>query len=146
MLWIVLVVVLLNLITVIFLVTRYLSEVREIQKLQNEITNQNSSTSSLSQNYSELLKINDKITTMLGTKDPLAFQAVQGMSNNGNSYATVEYVDPSDEAEARRVNDLTRPGRNTSEQDDELPDEHIQSEWNSWDDPSFIARTIAEGS
>jgi hypothetical protein len=100
--------------------------------------------SSQSENYSKLLQINDKITTMLGTKDPLAFQTVQA-TMQGADYTSVEYVDPSDEAEVRRLNDLAKPGNDSTEQDDELPIESIQTEWNSFDDPAYIARSIAEG-
>ena len=111
----------------------------QIQIITKSIYNQK-------QNYSELLRINDKITTMLGTKDPLAFQAVQAVNLSANDAYSVEYVDPSDEAEARRVHDLTGSGLNSAGQDDELPDEYVQSQWNSWDDPEFVARSIAEGS
>jgi hypothetical protein len=63
----------------------------------------------MKEHISNLQKMNDKMTTMLGTKGPLEYQAVQAMENV-DAYATVDYVDPSDEAEVRRVNDLTRTG------------------------------------
>lgn len=82
---------------------------------------------------------------MLGTKDPLAYQAVQAMGNV-NQYDNIDYVDPSDEAEVRRVNDLTRlAGTNTAGQNDEFPIQHIPNEWNDWDDPAFVAKSAAEG-
>jgi hypothetical protein len=85
------------------------------------------------------------MTTMLGTKGPLEYQAVQAMENV-DAYATVDYVDPSDEAEVRRVNDLSRTGRNSTGNDDELPEhEHIDSQWNDWDDPSYVAKSVNEG-
>ena len=93
-----------------------------------------------------LVKVNDKLTTMLGTKSPLEFQAVQAMQSP-DAYAGIDYVDPSDEAEVRRVNDLTRTGTNSTGTDDELSrNEHIDSQWNDWDDdPSYVAKSIAEG-
>lgn len=82
---------------------------------------------------------------MLGTKGPLEFQAVQAMQTD-NAYGKVDYVDPSDEAEVRRLNDLIRSGTNTTQQNDELPEHQlIPDEWNDWDDPEFVAKSITEG-
>ncbi len=46
-------------------------------------------------------ELNDKAMTLLSVKDPLAYQAVQVMNQQG-LYADPDY-DPSDEAEARRI-------------------------------------------
>lgn len=52
----------------------------------------------------EQLRVIDKLTTLLSTKDPLAFQAVQAMQyQHGYSVPDDEIYDPSDEAENRRL-------------------------------------------
>ena len=81
---------------------------------------------------------------MLGTKDPLAFQAVYGVTNPADD--TVDYVSPDDESEARRIRDLTRSGEHAIEQDDEFASNgDIYPQWESFDNPSYVARSIATG-
>src|SRR5947209_748069 len=123
------------------MVGRMTQESREIQETLNLLT---VNFSSLSKNYETTLATQDKLITMLGTKGPLEFQAVQAMQTD-NAYGKLEYVDPSDEAEVRRLNDLIRSGTNTAQQDDELSSERIPDEWNDWDDPGYVAKSITEG-
>ena len=70
---------------------------------------------SLASSHNRLI---DKLVVMLGTKDPLAFQAVYGVTNPADD--TVDYVSPDDESEARSIRDLTRSGEHAIEQDDEF--------------------------